>query len=356
MAEPGQDRTQPTDNLRAQAEELLAQAHAQMADIQRVLGTLVDDDGLQTRLTEVAVQISGAISALSQALSGPGFSLRRADLLALQGVVQSSQATALLTQAATQSGASGRMESLAATSAATRDETRSLAHDVFARRIFAPFLRFESAEDEEAFRKREADAHKYIEAQLARGTPEGNLNAGGGMLGHMLDAHAHGAGDSPEFMPRWNALAEKLERQRAAMHAAGQSTEECDRNLVASVRQYLKEKARLSEAEITALLAKAANPLDAVKPFLEKGHASRSLDEAAVIIMDTARTKPEELPRVEAVGDDPKPDIPMTVDPDALRARLKAAGIVTGDNTESVVGHGLPSQKLAGKPGHGLAG
>ncbi len=83
MAEPGQDKTQPIDNLRAQAEGLLAQAHAQMADIQRVLGTLVDDDGLQTRLTEVATQISGAITALSQALSGPDFGLRRADLLAL---------------------------------------------------------------------------------------------------------------------------------------------------------------------------------------------------------------------------------------------------------------------------------
>jgi hypothetical protein len=279
--------------------------------------------------------------------------LRRTDLLALQSVVQSGQATALLTQAAVQSGPAGRMESLATASAITRDETRTLAHDVFGRRIFAPYLRFESAEDEEAFRKREAEARKYIEAQLARGTPEGNLNAGGGMLGHMLDAHAHGAGESPEFMPRWNALAEKLQGQRAAMRAAGQSTEECDRNLAASVRLYLKEKARLSDAEIDERLAGVASPLDAVKPFLGKDRASRAIDKVAATIAAAVNTKPVDLPRVEATGDEPQPDNPPTIDPDALRARLKAAGVLMEDNAEAAAGHGLPAQRSTGAPGQG---
>ena len=84
-----------------------------------------------------------------------------------------------------------------AASAETRQETSALAHDVFDRHIFDRYLHFSSPEDEAEFRKREADAKKYIHDQLALGTPTGNLNAGGGELGYMLDAHAHGAGDSP---------------------------------------------------------------------------------------------------------------------------------------------------------------
>lgn len=353
MADREQDKLHSPENLRDEAEGLLAQAHAQMADIQRALDAVVGDDGLQSRLMEVAAQMSGAIGTLSQALKGPASALRRADLLALQSVVQSGQATALLTQVAVQSGSAGRMENLAAASAATRDETRTLAHDVFGRRIFAPYLRFESSEDEEAFRKREAEARKYIEAQLARGTPEGNINAGGGMLGHMLDAHAHGAGDSPEFMPRWNALAEKLQGQRAAMRAAGQSTEECDRNLAASVRLYLKETARLSDAEIDERLAGIANPLDVVKPFLKKSHASRKLEETAVVLTETARTKSEDLPHIETIEITAVMPTARPIDPETMRARLKAAGVLMDGPAEGASGHGLPAQRSAGAPGQG---
>lgn len=339
MTASEQDQRSSPENLRDQAEGLLTQAQAHMADIQRALDAMSGDDGLRSRLTDAAAQISGAIGALYQALSGPVSALRRTDLLALQGIVQSALITGLLTQASAQAGASGRAETLAVASAAVRTDTQTLADDIFGRRIFAPYLRFESAEEEAAFRDREARARAYIEAQLGRGTQEGNLNAGSGMLGHMLDAHAHGAGDSPDFLPRWNTLADKLQRQRAAMRAAGQSTEECDRNLAASARQYLKEKARLSDAEIDARLDGAASPLEAVRPFLKQDHASRGVEDTIAMIAGAIHIKPSDLPRVEVTGDEPKPDIPSAIDPDALRARLKAAGVIAGDS--EVAGHGL---------------
>lgn len=343
-------------SLQDQAEALLTLAHAQMADLQGALATLTGDDGLRDRLVAAASQMDGAIGTLSQALRGPSFALRRADLLALQGVVQSYQTTALLTQVAVQSGGSGRAEALGATSTALHAETRALAHDVFGRRIFDPYLRFTSAEDEEAFRKREAEARQYIEAQLARGTPEGNLNAGAGMAGYMLDAHAHGAGNSPDFMPRWNALVDKLERQRAAMRAAGQSTEECDHHLRANVRQYLKKMAGLSDTEIDARLDRMTSPLEAVTPFLGKDRASHKLEETALIIADTARTKPEDLPRVERMDAATAAAAALTIDPETMRARLKAAGILTDATPEQVSGHGLTAQKPVGRPRPGPAG
>ncbi len=356
MAVFEQDQRSSPENLLDQAESLLTQAQAHMADIQRALDAMSGDDGLRSRLTDVAAQISGAIGALYQALSGPVSALRRTDLLALQGIVQSALITGLLTQASAQAGASGRVETLAAASAAVRTETQTLADDIFGRRMFAPYLRFESAEEEAAFRDREARARAYIEAQLGRGTQEGNLNAGSGMLGHMLDAHAHGAGDSPDFLPRWNSLADKLQRQRAAMRAAGQSTEECDRNLATSARQYLKEKARLSDAEIDARLDGAASPLEAVKPFIRQDHAARKMEKTAAIIVETVRPNPEDFPRIERMAATATSTAALTIDPETMHARLKAAGILTDNITEQVSGHGLTAQKPVGRPRSGPAG
>jgi hypothetical protein len=349
------ENSQNTGATRAQAALLLAHARAQSNDIQRALGALATGSALHARLAALALQLSGATHALSLALNGPAFSLSQADLTALSGIVNADEITALLTEAAVQTAASGAgAQSLAAVSAATRQEVQTLASDIFGRRIFDPYLHFGTAGDEEEFRRREAGRRAYIDAQLARHTPEGELNAGGGMLGYMLDAHAHGAGGSPEFMPRWNALADRLQCQRAAMHAAGQSTGAFDRDLTASVRGFLKAKG-LPDAGIDARLAGSASPLDAVRPFLKDDHASRQLENRMELtVAPTAPFPP--LPRAGMTGDGEAPAAPLTIDPEAMRARLKAAGILTVSSAEPVSGHGLSVQKPAGKAGPGVAG
>ena len=345
---------QNTEQLRAQAALLLSQARAQSIDISRALSAVNDSGALHSRLAAAAAQISGAISGLSQALGSSSFPLHAADLAAFESIVLSGETSSLLTEANAQATANAaRAQNVAVSSSATRQEVQSLSHDIFDKHIFDPYLHFSSKADEDKYRKREAEARRYIDAQLARGTPEGNLNAGGGMIGTMLDAHAHGAGDSPEFMPRWNALVEKTERQRAAMQAAGQSTAEYDRNVKAAVRRFLKDEGHLSDAEIDRRLAASANPLDAVKPFMANDHASRSLErQMERVVLPTDPSQP--LPRVETATNVPPSANTLPLNLDAMTAKINGAIVQVSDNTED--GHGLTIQKLPGKTEITVAG
>ncbi len=145
MTEAKPDKDPGTERLRDQAEALLAQARAQLAEIQRALGAIVGDRELQSRLGALAAQISGAIGALSQALQSPG-ALRQVDLAALQAIVHGDATTGLLTEASAQTkGGAALAEAVITASAATRLETQTLATDVFDRRIFNPYLRFHLA-------------------------------------------------------------------------------------------------------------------------------------------------------------------------------------------------------------------
>ncbi len=347
------DDAHALEKLRIQAALLLSQARAQSDAVQRALSALPADSPLRLRLAGIATQLANASSGLTVALNGPLFSLTQTDLVAWNAVVNVDAISALLAEAAAQTAAgSTAMQTLAIAASATRQEVQTLATDIFERRIFDGYLRFDSTEDEEAFRRREAACRQYIDAQLARHTPEGDLNAGGGVLGYMLDAHAHGAGDSPDFAPRWNVMVEKVQQQRAAMLAAGQSTEEFDRTLLANVRAFLKHK-RLTDAEIDARLAQYANPLDAVKSEMANDRASRRLEnQIELTALPTAAVPP--LPRVTVIEDGAAPDVPLTIDPEAIRARLKAAGVLTIGSVEPAAGHGLPPQKSAGKPGQSV--
>jgi len=62
-----------------------------------------------------------------------------------------------------------------------------------------------------------------------------------GEMGYCSTPIAHGAGDSPGIHAALErAGSPRPERQHAAMKAAGQSTEEYDRNLTTSVRRFLQ--------------------------------------------------------------------------------------------------------------------
>jgi hypothetical protein len=162
----------------------------------------------------------------------------------------------------------------------------------------------------------------------------------------MLDAHAHGAGDSPEWQPRWNELTETIERQRAAMKAAGQSTEEYDRNIKKDVRRFLKDEQHLSDSEIDARLAGAADPLDVVKPYLKGDKDARMLEEnlrtmpadASPVTERTAAATPGEI---AAANDAPAP--PVHLDALSAAASLTAAGILVSETDDAT--HGLQGQE-----------
>ena len=109
---------------------------------------------------------------------------------AAQAVVQQSRAAALTSE---------RMAELRDVTNATRQTIRNVAEDLFEKKKLDPYLQFQSAEDEAAYRKREAERQTYIKAELAKGTPESTLNATNATLAQINDAGAHGADRSPEF-------------------------------------------------------------------------------------------------------------------------------------------------------------
>jgi hypothetical protein len=268
--------------LRAQAQVLLQQANAQAEDLQAVLSRL-GNTAHYAQLSGALSHVNGVISELRQALSGGITSLRSSDLASLRQAVQAAAAAAQSAETAAVGRAGSDMAVAAAqvpaAAAETRKEVESLSRDLYDGHLFEPYLHFGSKEDEAEFRQREAERKHYIEEQLARHTPEGDLNSSSGMIGEMLDQHAHGAGDSPEFAGRWQTLAEKAQKQRAAMHAAGQSTEEYDRNVREAARRFLHDEAHLPDAEIEQKLKGETDPLRVVEPYLKNGHAARLMEE-----------------------------------------------------------------------------
>jgi hypothetical protein len=330
--------TRERATLKAEAAALLAKARSELVELQVALA-FTSDAGLKARLAAQVANLSGVVDSLSQALHSSVFTLHASDLMALEHAVQAGAVSA--TTAETPSIVAtdrARAEAVVTASAAyTRRETESVEHDVFDRKIFDRYLHFSSPEDEAAYRRREAETKRYIDAQLARHTPEGDLNAGGGMQTQLLDAQAHGAGASPDFMPRWNALADTTQRQRAAMHAAGQSTAEYDHVVGDAVHRYLKDKG-LTDAQIKARLAVSASPIDAVKPYIDSPAPSYGAWRGTPSA-DTNGHPPSATPGTIGPGD---------VNFDAVAAKLKASGLQLSDNGSADPAHGLSVAKPAG--------
>lgn len=324
--------------LRAQAALLLSQARTQSAEFKQTLGTVHGNAALAARLSAAIAQIAGVSGELSQALGSSSFSLGAGDLMALQAAVMSGDASALAAEAQSDGFKATVAVNLANAAASTRSAVETLNTELFERHLFDASLRFDSAQDKADFRQREADTQKYVQGELARNTAEGNLNAAGGMQNYMLDAHAHGAGDNPEFMPRWNALAQKTREQRAAMHEAGQSTDAYDAHVKDGVRRFLKAKG-LPDADIEKHLNAADNPLDALPPHLSGREGGRA---------------PEPVAQAAAPA-----DAALHLDPAALAEKLAAGGWkMTESRRESgdaLPDHGLGAAKAAAKPAASLS-
>jgi hypothetical protein len=227
---------------------------------------------------------------------------------------------------------------LAEASLESRETVERLSDEIFRKHMFdADVERHTHGAELEAFRRRQAQDERYIQEQLARHTAEGDLNASGKMEGYMLDANAHGAGDNPEFLQKWDELNTKTDHLRTAMRAAGKSTEEYDKKIKDDVSDFFKSKG-LSDQQIQEALTKNENPLDAVKPYLHRDDDSETLVKDIRII-----EKAEQTP-LKATFKTTERDQPLTIDMDAMNARLAAAGF-TAPSTDDKSGHGLTIQK-----------
>ena len=266
--------TQSEDRQASLRAELLGQIAAAQFDLEAVIADLTRDGAPAAALLDSRSQLS-ALTALSRqmgSVSGAALAEMRAEIASL---VATSQSTAQQARTAAASKPD------AAELIGRAQEVRAHVNEVMrGMKDFDPYLRFENERDEAEYRRREAENRAYIAAQQAKGTPEGDLNAAGAAVGQMADAHAHGAGDSPEFKKRWDELVASTEKLREEAKANGVSTEEFDNRLREDLRRILKSKG-LSDAQIDAQLAAHADPLEAVKASIASESELSALERTA---------------------------------------------------------------------------
>jgi len=167
----------------------------------------------------------------------------------IAGAVAMTQTLAEQGRAIATTAGQAAAEALATASANSRAQVTSIMRDMHR---FDAYLDFASTEDEAAYRKHEAERLAYINAQHAKGTAEGNLNAAGATVAQLADAEAHGAGNSPEFKQRRRELVESTIALRNQMQAKGQSTREFDQRLEADLRRIAEAKGHSDPIAVTA--------------------------------------------------------------------------------------------------------
>jgi hypothetical protein len=319
-------------SLENQAAVVLSNALAQVRVLDRAFA--VSRDSRLASAREQALDVVGQIKAAIQ--SGD---LTASSLAALAASVNIGVDAASLAAESENEAIAARVE-LASASINSHMTVSRMATDLFDKHEFdADVARHTRGAELEAFKKREAESERYIKEQLGRGTPEGDLNASGRMQGYMLDANARGAGDNADFREKWDELSAKTDRLHESMHAAGRSTEEYDEQINQDVIAFLKAKG-LSEEQTREALGKSKNPLDAVESYLGGDAGSKKL---VGDVWLTANAKDGSINAAVSAG--PAEDQPLTIDVDAMNARLAAAGLDAPTKDTDTVGHGLTVQK-----------
>ena len=220
-----------------------------------MLGTI---SGAQFDIDNAIVELarSGADSA---ALANQGQALQQlqrtvgsanlGSLLALRSEVATvaTSATALanqVTSTAANSAANANMSS----AQRARANIEAVGRDLFEKRVLDPYLQFASAEDEEAYRKRERERKEAYDAALAQNTPEGTHLATRIADAQLRDAGAHGADKSPAF----NSLLDRTSAARSAIEQPAQPDLPHDRAPPVASNDVASIAATLRAAGLTA--------------------------------------------------------------------------------------------------------
>jgi len=334
-------------NLRELVDPLLATAD---------LGGMVESDIRQSILSELRgvegllEQSIAALAASGQSSDAQSNALARVGLLQRQvSSAKSGDLAALKSDVSRFLGDAQHVIQLAGNAGAAKSEgaakleavsaiARSEAFSAMAEMPkYDPYLQFSGEEDEATYRRREAERQARFNAETAKNTPEGNLNAAGAAVGQMADAGAHGATNSPEFQQRWDALVEITQKLRDQCIREGRNVAEFDRSLRDDLRRIMKAKG-LTDAEIDArFAAHPDNPLAAAKDYIAD---VQGVDRLADHIKLNEASATEKTAAV-AVVDPVTPTISSAED---AMAALRAAGVVVADQSGGAPAHGVAAQ------------
>jgi len=256
-------------SVRNEVALLQGQASAEMAEIKRLLGSLRGGAVGRERLESALSAIAGVKAQLAHAASNPS-STDFGTLGQLAGVLGAEIGVISASEQSADESASMLAAGLGYASDMARATVLGMRKDLFEDGMFDSYLRFTSAEDERAYRQERVERERYVDRQLARNTPEGNLNAMGGAQSQMLSDAEHHANMSPRFHERWEASESQATALRSAVIAAGGSTAEYDRMMEDRVRHFLHSKG-ISDSEIEARIARNRDHItDAVEDLLQR--------------------------------------------------------------------------------------
>ena len=290
----------PEASLRAELTGAIAVAQF---DIESAIAEVMRSGADVSALANQAQSLQQLQKQIGSAVATTLISLRAE----IAGVVATTQAVTQQARSIVATAAQAAAEALGAASANSRATVSAIMRDMHR---FDSYLRFASTEDEAEYRKREAERRAYIDAQHAKATPEGNLNAAGAAIGQMADAELHGAGASPEFRQRKTELIASTNALREQMKANGQSTASFDNRLDADMRRILIANGH-SEAEAQQFIAASGGD-----PIVAAQHIERAQPPASAITA-SKREAPEPTATVGTADDE------LT----SIMATLKAAGV-----------------------------
>lgn len=257
--------------------------------------------------------------------------------------VAQSQSAVQEARSASSGGSVADVGTVASLANHAREQASSFMRDV---RQYDDLLQFDSDADRDAYRQREEERRKRYEAEAAKGTPEGTLNANGAALGQVADLAAHGGSADPALMRRLDDLADSTAALRAGMIRDGKDVSKFDENMRDDLRAIMRSKGK-SDAEIDTLLAAHPdNPMDAIKAFVQQDRAAVTQQE-----LDVMAIKVRENQRDIAIQPEADAVIEQQSSPSAskamvdIAAKLRASGVRnTPQPDEPSPDHGVSAQ------------
>ena len=216
---------------------------------------------------------SAALNNQSHALQQLQSKVRSANLgslLALRSdvVTAATSATALANQAISTAASAAAANANLSTAQRARANIEALGRDLFEKRVLDPYLQFASAEDEEAYRKRERERDEARLRALELRTPEGDRRANELIQDQLRDAGAHGADRSRDFAN----MVQQAESVTADLKTAQQTQEKVTAR--PSVDAIKGEQPTISDDGLGDILAslKAAGVTTPAVQAREAGH------------------------------------------------------------------------------------
>jgi hypothetical protein len=205
----------PQASLRA---ELLGQIVAAQFDLEAVVAELSRTGG-NSGDAQNQLQFLSSLQRTVGAANPVALAQMRGEIAATVSAAQ-----AVAAQGRSAASSDDKAVELAETTANTRRTIGDVSEKLFERRVLDPYLNFASPEDEAEYRRREAERQEYVRRELAKGTPQGALNASNATIAQLEDARDHGGDRSPDFDTLLSRATVARDQQRAAITNAGAST------------------------------------------------------------------------------------------------------------------------------------